>query len=639
MSEPISVSVRSSLQSIIDELEKVKAKAQEVQEEMKNSGNGVEEGLKDNTKRVATFFGSLRSLSRRVGDQLRGDFKSLVSINAVSDSLKLSNQFKGTVSETISLSDKIRKLGSTFGIAKSQFASFQSYMTEGLGELGMSSDVATRVLEGLSTTPVRGKSNILAYSTQAGMLGSISGEGGKEGEIAKGLARVTMARGGDVDDPTALNALSEAVRKVFTQTGALPTQTLSAMEQMFKGMPEDLRKKIGSVGLANLAAVSAVGGPNATKFVEQYSSMSPVERMAIDAQGGGNLLSDKGLDLDKLKRFIDSAASRVGGDPRLGLQTAGIDSEAAEGLIRLRENLDKVKDAQDRIIKSTGSLNEQYKDSMGFSEAFRANLNRVKKMIAEPLAMATQAGTDALSKASQSDIGAGAVAVGGGLLAAVLAGGGLRGIGKGLGLGKIAGTLAKKEGAEALLGEKTIPVYVVNANEIGGGGLGAVAGSAGGTGLLGKVGAVGAAAAVGVGIGEIIRPYVDEWFAKNTAGALDKGGVKGDGIDKLMYQVDKILGGDSSKEIDRRDHVTEAKAGFDRIQNPSTGPTKILVPKASGTVAATQDSTKQNGKPATDSMKAPAASAFPSQPTRVIVEMNDPRLKSTTKYPSQGASN
>ncbi len=638
MGEPIQVSVRSSLQSIIDELEKVKEKTKEVQEEMKSTGKGVEEGLQDNTKKVATFFSSLRSLSRRVGDQLRGDFKSLVSINAVSDSLKLSNQFKGTVSETVTLSDKIRKLGGTFGLAKSQFASFQSFMTEGLGELGMSSDVATRVLEGLSTTPVRRKGNLLAYSTQAGMLGSISGEGGKEGEIAKGLARVTMARGGDVEDTSALNALSEAVRKVFVQTGALPTQTLSSMEQMFKGMPEDLRKKIGSTGLANLAAVSAVGGPNATKFIEQYSGMSPVERMALDAQGGGNLLSEKGLDLDKLKRFIDGAASRVGGDPRLGLQTAGIDSEAAEGLIRLRENLDKVKDAQDRIIKSTGSLNDQYKNSMGFSEAFRANLNRVKKMIAEPLAVATQVGTDALSKASQSDIGAGAVAVGGGLLAAVLAGGGLKGIGKGLGLGKIAGTIAKKEGAEALLGEKTIPVFVVNASEIGGGGITGIAASPSGGGIANKAGAVGMAAAAGISIGELIRPYVDEWFAKNTEGTLNKGGVKGDAMDRAMYRLDKVLGGDASKEMDDREKsINEAIAPT--ALSPDAPAKKIIVVKTTGTVGSNQDSTRQNGKPATDSMKAPAPSAFPNQPTRVIVEMNDPRLKATTKYPSQGASN
>lgn len=680
MSEPIQVSVRSSLQAIIDELEKVKEKANEVTGEMKGAGDSVEEGLHDNTKKVATFFGSLRSLSRRVADQLRGDFKSLVSINAVSESLKLSNQFKGTVSETVSLSDKIRKLGATFGIAKSNFASFQSFMTDGLGELGMSSEVATRVLEALANTPVRKQGALLDYSTQSGMLASVAGETGKEGAIAKGLANVTQSRGGDVNDSGQLSALTEAVRKVFVQTGAAPSQTLDAMEKMFRDMPKDLRKKIGAEGLANLAAVSAVGGPNATKFIEQYNTMSPVERMAIDAQGGGNLLSDKGLDLDKLGKFIDGAASRVGGDPRLGLKTVGIDPEAAEGLIRLRENMDQVKAAQERISKATGSLNQQYKDSMGFTEAFKANLNRVKKMISEPLATATQTATDVMSSASQSDLGAGAVAVGGGLLAAVLAGGGLKGIGKGLlgGAGGIVGTLAKKEGAETVLGAKTIPVYVVNASEIGtslasklpsfGDAIGNN-GLAKGGGFLKGAGMVGLSAAVGVGIGELIRPYVEEWFAKKTDGALDHGGMKGDAIDRMMYSVDKALGGDASKELDAREGQAkrDKRVGQVRATAPDApakpmpgrsvlgtqlspgvsegqreldgeGPRRVLVPTERVSSTNVKETTK-TVRQESDSVKPPTPSAFPAQPTRVIVEMKDPRLKSKTKYPSQGASN
>lgn len=625
MGEPVQVSVRSGLQSIIDELEKVKKKAEEVQEEFKGSGKSVEDGLKNNVKQTQTFFSNLRSLSRRVADQLRGDFKSLVSINAISESLKISSQFRGAVTETVNLSDKIRKLGSTFGLAKRDFASFQSFLTTGLGELGMSSDVAARALEGLSTTPVRGQGNVLAYSTQAGMLASISGEGGKEGAIAQSLARVIQAKGGDVNNPGQVSALAESIRKVFVQTGGTPTQTLQAMETLFKNMPKDLRQKIGSAGLANLAAVNAVGGPNATKFIEQYNAMSPVQRMAIDAQGGGALLSDKGLDLERLKKFIDSVSSRIGGDPRLSLQTVGIDEEAAEGLVRLRENLDEVAKAQERIAKSTGSLNEQYRNSMGFTEAFKANLNRVKKMISEPLAAITQAGTDLLSSASESNAGAAGVAVGGGLLAAILAGIGLKGVGKGLkGVG---GTLAKKEGAEALLGEKTIPVYVVNASEIGGGGLGGAAAAGGALATAGKVvGGVGLAAALGVGIGEIIAPYVNKFFEEKTAGALDQGGVKGDAMDRAMYRLDKMLGGSASAEMDARDEAARAAARASSA-SPDAPPKRVLVPSAGAL-----------SKPS-DAEKAPSPSAFPAQPTRVIIEVKDPRLKATTKYPSQGASN
>lgn len=463
MSDPVQLSVRSSLGKIIEEMEALKKKTEEVRDGFDKMGDDIGENLKNNAKKTENYLDKVRSLGRRVADQLRGDFKSLVGINALSDSLKLSNQFKGSIAETIGLSDAIRKLGGTFGIASKDFISFQSNMIKGLGNIGLSSEVASRTLQGLADTPVRGEKSLVGYSQSSGMLASVSREQGKEGDIAKGIARVIQARGGNVNNMGQVKSLSEDLRRVFNVTGKGPTETLKVMEDLFAKMPKDLRQSISSSGLTNLAAASSVGGPNATKFLEEYLGKSPIARMAFDAQGGKGIFNDKGIDAGKFQQFAKSIMGRVGGDSRMAAQTLGLSDEAAEGFVRLAENLDKVTDAQNKISASTGDLTTQYKNSMGFAEAFKANINKVKSLLATPLSWLTQKGTAAMSGASDSNMGAGAVVAGGGLLAALLAGAGTRMLGKGL-----LGSVAKGAVAEGVTGKEVQPVYVVNASEIGG---------------------------------------------------------------------------------------------------------------------------------------------------------------------------
>lgn len=542
MSDPVQLSVRSSLSKIIDEMDALKKKTEEVRDEFGKLGNETTENLQKNTKKTENFLSNLRSLGRRVADQLRGDFKSLVGVNALSDSLKLSNQFKGSIAETISLSDAIRKLGTTFGIANKDFVSFQSDLVKGLGDIGMSSEVAARTLQGLSETPVRGQKNILGYSQQAGMLASVSREQGREGDIAKGIARVIQARGGNVNDMGSVKALTEDLRKVFNQTGKGPAETLKVMEDLFAQMPKDLRKSISSAGLTNLAAASAIGGPNATKFLEEYLGKSPIARQAFDMQGGKGVFTDKGLDTEKFAAFAKSIMGRVGGDQRLAAQTLGISEEAAEGFVRLAENLEKVDDAQKKMAKSTGNLADQYHNSMGFAESFKANINKVKALLATPLSWLSQKGTDAMSGASKTDAGSLAVVAGGGLLAAMLAGLGTRMLGKGL-----LGGIAKGAASEAITGKEVQPVYVVNAGEIGaGGGLSdaakGLAGKGGALGMLGKAGLVGAAGYAGYKVGQMIEPSATKLLDEKTSGTTDEG-FTGNAIERVLFKLDRLLDG------------------------------------------------------------------------------------------------
>lgn len=535
MGDQVNLSVRSELKKIIEELELIAAKGQTVTEEFGKLGEGVSEGLANNTKKTETFLTKLSGLGGRVANQLRGDFKSLFAINALKDSLKLSDQFRGTVKEAFTLSDAIRKLGGVFGIAKGDFGKLQTNMVKGLGEIGLSSESAAKVLEGLSTsgTNVSGEGSLLGYAKSSGQLSSVTRQQGSEGEIAKLMAQVIQARGGNVNDMKQLTAVAEDVRKVFNATGAGATETLNSMKSIFTGMSKDFRDKITSKGLANLAAASTVAGPNAANFIEKYLHLSKYQRAGMDARGMNKAFGENGINTEQVAKMYAQAQKLGGGDVRIGVKAAtGIDSdEDAEGFIRLAESLDKVRAAQAKLATASGNLDEQYKASMGFGEAFRASINRVKKTIAGPLSSVTQGGTDLMSSAAGSDLGAAGVVAGGGVLAALLAGAGMRGIGGSV-MG-MAGTAAKSKAAEEMTGQKTIPVYVVNAHEMGGGGIGGAAGGIAGS--LGKAGLVGGVA-VGAGMA---GAYLSDKVNEATAGTKgDK--VLTDAIKDLAQSIGLI---------------------------------------------------------------------------------------------------
>lgn len=492
----VQLTVSSQLSKIVSELDKIAKQSGVVEKELAKAGDSVEGSISSNTKRVERFLDATRGVAARVSSQIMRDFKALASINAVQGAMSLSNQFKGTVTDSVSLSDTIRKLGTTFGIASSQFSNFQSKITKGLGDVGLSSQVATDSLQALVDTPVRGQDALIAYSKAAGELGSITGHKEQTGGIAKGVAEVIRSRGGDVNNLKQVSAVAEDLRRVFNVTGQGPVQTLNNMKSLYETMPSDLRKKISTRGLVNLSAAEQVAGPGSTKFLEELLGKSPIARQALKSQGFGDVIGTEGLNVEQFRKASKAILERIGMDPEMSAQTLGISEEAAKGFVRLSQSLDKVQQAQQKLQTQTGSLDEQYKKSMGFAEAWGASLNRVKGSLSGILSSATQKGTDLLSNASQSAMGSGAVVAGGGLLAALLAGGGLRGIG-----GLLKGE-AQSKALEALTGEKAIPVQVINwpaggLAGLGGLGGGAAAGGAAATTVMGALGT--AATAVGVG--------------------------------------------------------------------------------------------------------------------------------------------
>lgn len=577
MGDKVELSVRSQLDQILQDFDNMKTKVEEVNQTLKKSNENVTENVRNTTKKTKNYFGQLSKMGKDVSRSLKDDFKALLSLEAIGSSLKITEQFKGSIKQAINLSDQIRKMGDSFGIADNKRSQFHKNMIDGLGELGLASEVGARTMEGLVDTPVKGEKAVIEYARAAGQLSSISGQEGQEGAISAGIAKVIQAQGGDVNSAEEISKVAEDLRRVFKTTGKSPTEVLGTMEKLFTNMSKDMRESIGSRGLAKLAAAGQVAGPNSTKFLEEFLGKSAIQRQALEAQGFKGVFTDEGIDIEKFQQASQGVLSRVGGDPRMAAKTLGLSDEAAEGFIRLAENLDKVKKAQEDISNSTGNLTDSYRKSMGLGEAFQANINKVKSVLSTPISKGTEFLTEGLAGASESGLGSAAVVGGGGILAALLAGKGLKGIGGGL-----LGGMAKKEAYEGVTGEKVTPVYVVNANEIGGSGLGDAAGMMGkkgmgkaALGLLGKAGLVGAAGAAGVGIGSAINKYA----LPATEGTTSEG-FQGNIVEQLFFKLDKLFGGEASTQfmkgqqaMQKQKVIIENRASGFKTRNVSRGST------------------------------------------------------------------
>lgn len=547
----VELSVSTQLSKIAEELQKISKEQEKVGRGFKDTAQKVSDSIEDNANETSKFLTRMRSLGATVSRQLKQDFRSLLSLNAITDSLKLSEQFKGTIREAVTLGDVIRKVGSNLGIVEGKFAAFQARMVRGLGAVGLSSEAAGNAMLGLAETPVRGQNNVLNYSVRAGQLASVSRENGQEGAIAKGLADIIVARGGNANDLNQLNSVANDVLRIRSATGKGATEIVQAMSSLFSSTNSDFKGTVAKGGGVSLAAASLFAGKDATSFLERYLGLDKGERAGMEAQGLGKLLGKNGeLDPAAFSRTMAEAKSRgLGGNAEMGLKTMGLSDQEAKGFIRLAEALKQNGAAIEEARKKVVDLNQAYRDGRGLNENFQANLNRVKGMVSGPIGYGAQMLTRGLGKTAESDTGALAATVGSGALAALLAGWGLRGAGKGL-LGGAAGAiggLATGAAVEGATGRQVQPVYVVNAAEIGGGmgGLAAGATGAGITGLLGKVGLAGAGAAAGWALGsEVINPLLDKYTVGKTSE-----GFEGNLVQQLLFKLDKFFGGQASRDF------------------------------------------------------------------------------------------
>lgn len=497
----VDLTVRSQLQKLISDLGEVSKMAEDISKEFQKGSKVVSESLGDQAKKTEKNFDRLKKFTRNLFTDLKNDFKALASVQSLVAGMKMSEQFRGSLKQAVNLYDAIRKLGPTLNISGESAGKFASKVMKALGDVGIESDAAVEALKGLAETPVRGEEALMEYAKTAGQIGMITGERGQEGEIAKGMAGVVTARGMDAGDVKNMRGVAESLAKIRVATGMGATQSLKAMETLFRQMPADFRKKFTSRMMEGLAVAETVAGKGSTDFIQQYLGKGLWQRAGLDARKYSKLFTEKGLNIEALKEFGKKAKELGSGDLRLGMQAMGVvGDEAAEGAARLVEALDRVSATQDKLKNTTIDLNKLQEETMTTGEAFNSVLAKTKAVFSGVLQPAIGMLRGGMVKAQKTTGGAIAASLGMASLAAILTGRGLGGIGRAMGGGGMIGGLARAGAAETLTGRQVQPVYVTNASEIGGG----IGGGMGG-GMLGKVGMVGAAAAGGLMLGDYLN--------------------------------------------------------------------------------------------------------------------------------------
>lgn len=569
MADGVELRVSSDFSRIVADLEGLKKKSLDVNKEIQRVSDDLDKNLNRASKNTEKNLEGLRVFGARLADQMRGYFSDIArsaaaGLESVKKDLGLKQQFKEATAGAVELYDTIRKLGATLGITQQNAVGFQKSITSAFSQYGLSQDDAANALEGLSRTQVRGESNLLNYGTTAANLGVLGDEKGSAGEIAKALADTLQARGQDANDTSAMRQLADDVRRTTNATGSKPTEVLANMQGLYGGMAGSSRDKMGSGGLRNLAAVESVVGKDFESLVKELTSGN-LKKLPLEMQGLGGLVSDKGFDFDKLDK-IKGIGNRIGFDKEASFETAGLSPEAARAMVRLIQQSDAARAAQDRANTNDGATIEgQAASSRGLGENVKAVKDRVQNAIGGAISPVLGMANDVLQQAAGSDAGS-AIAMGAGYAGAaagVLGAGALakKFGGKGGGLGNMAGALAKGNAIEQITGQKTTPVYVVNVSEFGsviGGGAGA--GAAGGAvgklaGAAEKLAGAAAAFTVGLAIGDAINTGVLDKMQIET-----KGYGKGNPIEQFMH----VMMGKEGSFLDRATDLANAIGGLNR---------------------------------------------------------------------------
>lgn len=535
---------RAELDAIYQSLKKVMDHSKEALGDVGQLGTRTNDALEKSTKNTERSIKQTGGALRRLSSQLYSDFKGLLSLQALQGGLKLSNQFAGSISESLKLTDSVRRLGPAFGVAAKDFGFFQAKLARGLGDIGVGSEAAANALQGMAGYGVSGIESATNLAKGAAELAQIGGEKGNEKAVAGGLASALQSQGKDVNDLGAQRRLIGEVTAAVTATGKGASEILKAMDDVFSGMPIELRRTLGPEAMAQLATVASTAGPGATKAFQEFMSKSTAERSGMEAQGFGSVFKNGKIDMAVLGTLIKSFEAR-GLSAREGVESAGFSPEAAEGLVRLNEKAALVKENLDKLAKASRDSDAAFRSTLGPIDAFKGNINTIKGYIEETFMGVGQKAADVMSSTIGSPAGSGAVVGAGALAAAVLAGGGLRGLLK-FGSGALAGE-AKEKAYEAVTGENVTPVRITNWSDapagMPGGGMPLPVPAAGaGANLLG-VGAIAAVAAYGL----------TEVKSKNDNGELVS----------VLDRLTDFISGDSTYQVQKAQnpkvHITVEK--------------------------------------------------------------------------------
>jgi hypothetical protein len=466
MANELEIKIKAELDKLLNGLAKVEQLAS-------NVGKGMAEGTKQVNDEVAKQTTKLATGLEKVGAKVKSIFHTMkqgaeimAGLIGLEGALDIKDTITHSIKSTLSLADTVRKLGPVFNVAAKDFGAFQAKITKGMGEAGLSTEAAKHALEGLAETQVRGEA-VTKYAVNAGELAEATGTKGSEGTIAKLLAGVTTAKGGNVNDTGQMHKIASEVLATYNATGMKPEAILSGMQDIFTSLPDDLKKSISTKGLAAAASTESVV-PGAMKVITALMSNSTARKSMLQ-QGFDvdKMFKGGGFDPKQLAMAIKGILGRVPEDKHLAAATV-FGEDAANAAVQFAEKVSDATRVAEKVTKAHADLAKQANQSRGLSEAFDAALDQTKATLSGYLEPALHATINQMNEMSKTKGGAAGVAGAGFMMGSLI-------------FGKLGTMIADKLGMSAgssmagaiqgkaindLVGGGVQNVYVINVDEL-----------------------------------------------------------------------------------------------------------------------------------------------------------------------------
>ena len=466
--------VLAAMQEISTQVKDLAAKMDEaLGKSVPQSMNKAEDAAEKGTNKIRGYF---QNLSKTIKE----DLKSGLDLTKFTAGIKLGKAIDSGVDQVFEMERAFAKLNSRLMLTNKQLADFKSLAVSKIAGNGQN---PTDILPGIEVASSFGGIKNTGQLSQVGdVLSKIRTATGEDSKslsetIVQNLKNQGIKITGDSFKEMANTLMGARINGNF-QTA---NDAGLAVEQISGDLDPKVLKRLGlnSKNLAGLATIGSTGGAGTNE------ALAAILAKAQNINEQAPLNSAMGVELFKNGKFDPSALSKINparfganGDNTLA-QITGLDQA---GLVRLAKSMRDGFGSLAKVVNSSDEVSKQFErasDNLSFKvdkfkeeakaavsdvgEAFAELANSLLDGDAKKIKESAKGVGQSVSKNSGKLIEVAGVGIG----ALALAGGGIRSLLSGAGLGLPAGMA---EGAAVHSLNKDIQqVFVVNASEIGGG--------------------------------------------------------------------------------------------------------------------------------------------------------------------------
>lgn len=430
------------------------------------SVNMLEKKTEAATSKIQAYF-------RNLGSHVKEDLKSAFDFGKIMAGMKFADQVKEGIGQVLDMEKAFAKLNTRLQLSGKEFASFKTQMGKSVAGTGQKlEDILPGVEQAASRGGVKDPKALTAIGTILARSKAITGE--DTASIANEAVETLLLQGQKVT-AASMKGMIDAMQGARA-SGSFKTAA-EAGNAMNDIAPFAKKLGIGTRGLAGLTSVASNAGETGNNILKQIMEKGTTigGQQQLNAVLGQNIFKNGKLDASAIGK-IDTKRF---GDQAIMQEASGITGANGQELSLFVEAFAKGMPQFEKVVRGANETASQFdtaSNNLGSSlDKFREGLiNSVRDVSSNVSTLANDMinGKTGNFKANMKAVGgsladnAGNLAMGAGLTLGVgaLAGNGLKGL-----LGKTKG-LAEAKALEQAAG--VTPVFVVNASEIGGGGVG-----------------------------------------------------------------------------------------------------------------------------------------------------------------------